>query len=171
MMVSMRSSDFAVLPGYPADHTVDHDGMPAVGRGSDIRKDGPVLDSGDAGVVSAVALADIHRSAAAHDGDLCGSGNGLLSRLLSGLFLGLRIILFTLFTLSLVSGLLTLRRAGLISLLSFVIIGDSAHQRGMGLIAIQPILLESGLLLEGFHGGLSLAAEVTINSQRRTQLI
>ena len=94
------------------------------------------VDSGDAGVVGAVAHADVHRSAAAYDGDHCGSG--LFRAAPHATHPGL------------VSGLPTLRQVGLVSLLSFIIIGDSAHQRGMGLIAIQPILLESSLFWKAF---------------------
>ena len=51
------------------------------------------------------------------------------------------------------------RRGGLAS----IIVRHSAHERLVGLVAVDAILLDAGLLLESLHSGLGLAAEITVH--------
>lgn len=106
--------------------------MPAIRRGGDVAEHGAILHSRDAAEGRAVALADVHCAAGADDDNLGKSRGDRTGRLRDGLR-------------RLGDGLV--RRGGLSGLTS-VIVGHSAHQRLVGLVAVDAILLDADLLLE-----------------------
>ena len=145
----IRLFDLGVVPRHPADLILQQNGVPAIRRGGDVAKHGAILHSRDAAEGCAVALADVHRAAGADDDNLGRNRGVRVGRLSDGLH-------------RLGDGLI--RRGGLSGLAS-VIVGHSAHQRLVGLVAVDAILLDADLLLESLHSGLGFAAEVAVHFQ------
>ena len=59
--------DFAVLPGHPSDLAGDFHSVPAVSGSGDMLERRPVRHSGYAGIIRAIAYADVHSAIVADD--------------------------------------------------------------------------------------------------------